>query len=394
MSIQARRELIGEVAHRYGAASRGQKSRILDELCASTGYGRKYAVRLLGDPPKPKSKPGKRRRARKYGELEIRALRRLWPTSGYLGALRLTAALGPLMEALERHGEWVPEESARTKILEMSPSTCGRLLREIRAREKPVGPSLTRPGTLKRQIAIRRGTDWDDARPGFLEADLVAHCASDPSGEFLYTLTMTDVSTGWTELAAVRNRSWQETLSHIRGVRARLPFPLAGIDSDNGSEFVNWHLAKYCRKERIVFTRGRPYTKNDGCRVEQKNWAVVRKHVGYGRLDTLEHWKTLVEIHNILCPLVNFFEPSVKLIRKDRTRGGAKRVYDAPLTPYQRVLESDEVSQTVKDELRQKYLSLNPAALRRRLQAAKQGLWDDRLVSFFDDSTNPLRCDS
>ncbi len=390
MSLDSRHELVRVVAPRYRSAGKVQKGQILDELTASTGYDRKYALRLLKSPPKLAKVKRKRKRGRLYTELDARSLARLWPVSGYLGSRRLVAALGPLMEALERHEEWVPETSVRHKLLKMSASTCERLLKQIRPRHKPKGLCLTRPGTLKRQIAIRRGTDWDDDRPGFIEADLVGHSASTCEGEFFFTLTMTDVSTGWTELAPLRNKGQAETLKHIRSIQSRLPFELLGIDSDNGSEFINYHLMRYCTDQGIVFTRSRPYAKNDGCRVEQKNWAVVRRHAGYSRLSTDKHFKALSELHGILRLLVNFFEPSAKLVKKERLPAGMRKIHDLPKTPYQRLLESQHIPEQAKANLTELYLSLNPAALRRRLQVVKQDFWDDHLVSLLDEASNLL----
>lgn len=388
MSIGARRELVREVAPRYRVAGKREKGIILNELTASTGYERKYALKLLGCPaPLVRTKRSRKRR-QTYGELESRALARLWPVSGYLGSRRLVAALGPLLLALERHAEWVPEPPIRQKLLAMSASTCERMLAQIRPRHKPKGHSLTRPGTLKRQIAIRRGTDWDDDRPGYIEADLVAHSGSECIGEFFYTLTMTDVATGWTELAPLKTKGQTDTLLNIKSIRARLPFAMLGIDSDNGSEFINHHLMRYCQEEGLVFTRGRPYAKNDGCRVEQKNWAVVRRHVGYSRFTSEPHFKALKEVHSILRLLINFFEPSVKLLRKERKDSHVRKVFDTPKTPYQRVIESDAVPQTRKECLEETYLTLNPAALRRRLKALKQDLFEELMVSFLDEAPN------
>lgn len=387
MSIAARRELVSEIAPRYRSAGKADKGRILDELVATTGYDRKHAMRLLKDPPPLNRKKRPRKRKRVYGQAEQRALERLWPVSGYLGSRRFVAALAPLMEALERHGEWVPEPVVRDKLLKISASTCERLLAQTRSARKPKGLCLTRPGTLKRQIAIRRGTDWSEDLPGFMEADLVAHSGSECAGEFMYTLTMTDVSTGWTEMAPLRAKGQAETLASIKSIRARLPFAMLGIDSDNGSEFINHHLVRYCQEERLVFTRGRPYAKNDGCRVEQKNWAVVRKHIGYTRLTTDKHFKTLREIYGILRLLVNFFEPSAKLLRKERTHNGTRKVFDQPKTPCQRLLDSERLNPEQKERLCQTYLTLNPKALREQLKALKRELHPELMVLFLDEAT-------
>jgi len=386
MSIGARHELARSVSVRYRSASRLDKGRILDEFCAASGYSRKHALRLVLRPPDTKRPRRGRKRPSKYTELEERALGRLWPDSGYLGARRLVAALPALMEALERHGEWVPEASIRKNLETMSVSTCGRLLKGIRVRCRPRGIVTTKPGTLlKKSIAIRTGTEWTDDRPGFFEADLVSHCGETTEGSYLSTLTLTDICTGWTETTALATKTQIEVCENIALSLRRVPFDALGIDSDNGSEFINWHLKAYCDDNDLLFTRCRPYRKNDQAHVEQKNYSIVRRHVGYARLEGGEHHKALKEVLGIVRLLVNYFEPSMKITSKQRVGGHVKKKYDKPKTPYQRVLDSDHIPQEKKDKLSETYMQLNPAALRRRLKLAKRPLLGQDLISLMDD---------
>lgn len=380
MSVGARHELARSVSVRYLKADKVLKGQILDEFCSACGYSRKHGLRVLRHPPKKEDKRRVRRRPRVYEDPEAFALSRLWPVSGYLGSRRLTAALPALMEALEHHREWIPEPAVRSKLVRMSPSTCARLLSAIRAKHKPRGISTTKPGTLlKKQIAIRTGSEWEDDRPGYFETDLVAHCGETTQGSYLSTLTLTDICTGWMETAALETKTQVEVVANLGLSLRRVPFEPLGLDSDNGSEFINYHLKAFCDEKKLVFTRCRPYRKNDQAHIEQKNYAVVRKHVGYQRLEGCEHLKTLRELLGILRSLVNYFEPSMKLVAKERDGGHVKKRYDVPTTPYQRVIDSPHVSQENKDKLAAAYLELNPAALRRRLALVKRELWGEQL---------------
>lgn len=394
MSIESRRALASAASKRYTKATKKEKGAILDEFCANTGLSRKHSLRLLLQPPEPHPARRKRNRAKVYGEPEQLALRRLWPLLNYPSARRTVAGLGDLMEACRRHGEWVPDERVRGRLLTMSASTCERLLQPLR-RVRPKGHSLTRAGKyLRSQIAVRTGTDWSDAVPGFAEGDLVAHCGGSAEGSFHFTLTLTDVCLGWTELVVLSSKGQIQTLAGMELASRRMPVQLKGLDFDNGSEFMNHHVHAFCRKHQIALTRGRPYVKNDGCRVEQKNGAIVRRHVGYGRLDTPEQLCTLKELYGVLRLLVNFFEPSSRLERIRTEEGKVRKVYDPPKTPYRRALESELVPQSVKDQLEATFLTLNPVALRNRLRLIKKDLLEPDLVRFLDEATIEFGCDS
>ena len=228
------------------------------------------------------------------------------------------------------------------------------------------GISTTKPGTLlKKDIPIRLGTQWDDDAPGFLECDLVAHCGPTTAGEYINTLDMTDIATGWTETRAVINKAQRHVFAAILHVRENLPFPLLGIDSDNGGEFINNELYRYCKQERLAFTRSRPYQKNDGCHVEQKNWSVVRRNIGYARYESHAALDLMNAYYDRLRLYTNFFLPSVKLLSKNRDGARIKKRYDKPLSPFRRTLSSPKVLDEDKANLSKTFASLNPAALKR-----------------------------
>jgi hypothetical protein len=320
----------------------------------------------------------RRRRQRIYGEDVKRVLTRLWELLDYLCGKRLVAALPETIEALERHGELKLTEELRQKLLSVSAATIDRLLASEKKKLQLKGRSLTKPGSLLRQqIPIRTFADWDEARPGFVEMDLVAHEGGNASGDFAYTLDLTDVSTGWTELAAVKNRAQVWVFQALQEIRQRLPFPLLGLDSDNGGEFINHHLKRYCEREEITFTRSRPYRKNDNCFVEQKNYSVVRRHVGYGRYDNEVEVELLNQLYEQLRLYVNFFLPSQKLLQKTRRGSRVQKRYDRARTPYRRVLDCAQVPERYKKKLRAHYQKLNPADLHRQIRRLEEALlWE------------------
>jgi len=382
-----RRVLVRGVSGRYRRSSKKEKGRILDEFVEMTGYNRIYAAWLLNQQGRKVwvnrrlAVVGEvgirrvRRRRRIYGEDVKRVLIRLWKLLDYLCGKRLVAALPAAIEALERHGELKLTQELRCQLLSISAATIDRLLASEKKKLQLKGRSGTKPGTLLRhQIPIRTFSDWDDARPGFVEVDLVAHEGGKASGDYAQTLDLTDVSTGWTELVAVRNKAQVWVFEALQQIRRRLPFPLLGLDSDNGAEFINHHLRRYCEQEEITFTRSRPYRKNDNCFVEQKNYSVVRRHVGYGRYDTEAEVELLNQLYGQLRLYVNFFLPSQKLLEKIRRGSRVQKRYDEARTPYQRVLESKQVTERCKKKLRVQYAKLNPAELDRQIRRLEEDL--------------------
>jgi hypothetical protein len=284
--------------------------------------------------------------------------------------------LPELVRVLEHHGELHLEAQTKVCLLALSPATSDRLLQAERMRAKPHGLGTTKPGTLlKSAIPIRTFAEWDEAVPGFTEIDLVGHCGTTTRGEYLHSLTVTDVATGWTECVTLRNRGQQSVFQALVLARQRLPFPLRGIDSDNGSEFINAHLLRYCQEQELTFTRSRPYKKNDQAYVEQKNWSIVRQLVGYERYESASADEALAALYEVVRLYVNFFQPSLKVVSKERVGSKVKKKYDQAKTPYQRVLESEQVSEEIKARLRQQYATLNPVALLRQMQRLQAVLW-------------------
>ena len=335
MSLNARRELLLAIFDRYGKARKSEKNQILNEFVQSSGYNRKYALELLRLRNDPRDLVAVKStfvvlRRRKYGPDVERPLLVVWRVSGGLCPKRLMPFLPEMIAALERSDEIVLSPGVKQKLLTMSVATAERILGRMR-RSLEYGLTTTKAGTLLRhQIPIRTYADWTEAKPGFFEIDLVAHCGNTAAGEFVHTLTMTDAETGWTECFAIVNRSRTCVVAAIEAVRRRLPFPLLGVDSDNGSEFINHRLKEYCDSHKITFTRSRPYKKNDQCHVEQKNGAVVRPLVGYARYEGEEATAHLNRLYAVDRLCVNFFEPSMKLIDKTRTGAKVKKIYDDP----------------------------------------------------------------
>lgn len=386
--MSERRVLVRGVSERYRKSSKREKGCILDEFVELTGYNRSYAAWLLNQQGRKvwvnrqvkvvgevTVRPMRRRR-KVYGTEVKRVLIRLWKLLDYLCGKRLVAALAGTLEALERHGELQLSEEVRQKLLSISAATIDRVLASEKKKLRLKARSGTKPGTLLRhQVAVRTFADWDEVRPGFVEVDLVAHEGGNARGDFAQTLDLTDVSTGWTELVAVRNKAQVWVFEAIQQVRERLPFPLLGLDSDNGSEFINNHLRRYCQQEQITLTRSRPYRKNDNCFVEQKNYSVVRRYVGYGRYEGELEVELLNQLYAQLRLYVNFFLPSLKLKEKIRRGSRVQKRYHPAQTPYQRVLDSPEVNATCKQQLRAQYQELNPAELDRQIRRLQEKLW-------------------
>ena len=375
MSQTSKRELLRAIRPRYTLGNRTAKQQILDEFVAATGYHRKYAIHLLNHPPK--RGPGKRQpRRSKYTGRVRAALEKVWRVANCICGKRLVAVLPQYVEALERHGELDLDAETRCRLLSLSAATADRLLACARAEAKPHGLSTTKPGTLlKAAIPVRTFAEWDDAQPGFMEVDLVAHCGVTTAGEYLNSLDMIDVKTRWVELAALRNRSQATVTAAIRDCQMRLPYPLLGLDSDNGAEFINNDLKRHCEQEQITFTRCRPYQKNDQAYVEQKNWTAVRQVVGYERYEGEQACAALQALYQSLRLYLNFFQPVMVLVEKQRFGARLKKRYDTPKTPHQRVLEAPEIAAVTKERLRQLYDTLNPAELLRQIQRRQAALW-------------------
>lgn len=377
MSLKSKRELLEEIRPRYLKANKLEKQTMLNEFTAATGYHRKHAIRALKNQRQVqnhlKGKP-KTYQAVYRGEV-VAALAQIWEIYGQICSKRLQPILPEAIKVLERCQEITITQEVKELLLKISSASIDRCLRPRRI-QSPHGLSTTKPGSLlKELIPVHTFTAWDEERPGFMEIDLVAHCGDTTAGQYLNTLTCTDLATGWTDVTGLLHRSQEAVSQAVQRMRQRLPFPLLGIDSDNGSEFINDLLYRYCLNEKITFTRSRPYKKNDQAHVEQKNWSVVRHTVGYDRWETEQELALLERVYDDLRLYINFFQPSFKLIAKERIGNRSIKRYDTAKTPYQRVLERKDISLEAKAKLMNLYVQLNPAELRRRIDQTIAKLW-------------------
>lgn len=373
MSFSTRRELLARVAPRYREASKKQKTVILNEFIASTGYKRKYAIRLLSLPEVPVPRKIKRPRSRFYSKSLQEALKTAWCASNCIASKRLAPFLAELVPILEHHGHLELTEEKRRQLVSISPATIDRILKPYR---QLYGRGSTKQGSLlKHQVPIRTFADWEEKIPGFFEADLVAHCGWNMGGSFLYTLTLTDIATTWTECLPLLYRSQEAVLHALDQARSLIPFPILGLDCDNGTEFLNFEFIAYCKRERITFTRGRAYRKNDQCYVEQKNGAVVRQFVGYDRLEGLLAYKQLLELYRALRLYQNFFQPSMKLREKHRESSRVRRSYDAAQTPLQRLRAFNILSTEATEKINSIHQAIDPVRLLEQIGSLQDALW-------------------
>jgi hypothetical protein len=372
MSPQSKKEYLEVIFKRYKRATKTQKHLILDEFCAATKYHRKHAIRLLRGFrrfTKPQPKPRGPKPVYDSPEL-LKALKKIWLAANQPCSPRLKASLPLWLPSYGKtFGELSPQ--VRKNLQTISPATIDRLLKPVRIRYKKRGRATTKPGTLLRKQIPLKTNQWDESRPGFLEADTVAHCGDTVAGMFTFTVDCVDIATGWTEQRAVWGKGETGVLEQLRHIEHSLPFPLLGFDSDNGSEFLNYHLLRHFteRKKPIQFTRSRAYHKDDNAHVEQKNWTHVRQWLGYDRLDNPQVVPLLNDLYTQECRLFhNFFLPSVKLLVKERIASKTIRRYDSPKIPYQRVMKSPLVRPATKRELTVQLKALNPFQLRAAIE--------------------------
>lgn len=371
------------IRERYAHANRKNKKLILDEFCTVCGFNRKYAIRLLNRPLKRHKR--KRGRKSRYSDPRfLQALLCIWKASDFMCSCRLKSVIPAWLPFYEQSYEPIADE-IHALLLTISRATLDRILRPLRSR---YGKGLcgTKPGTiLRNQIPIRTD-NWDITRPGFMEADTVAHCGNSLAGDFIWSLTMTDINTAWTECRAVWNKGSQDVIDRVRDIESRLPFTLLGFDCDNGSEFLNYHLLRYFaqRPNPVKFTRSRPYKKNDNAHVEQKNWAHPRQLLGYDRLDDPNLIPLINNLYSTEWSLYqNHFCPSLKLLSKIRIGSRYRKTYETPTTPYQRVLASPYVSDEVKQRLRHIHESLNPFQLKKRIEQKLRAVFKNVSVTSF-----------
>ena len=371
--MTTRKELTAAVRERYRESSVTDRGRILDEFVAVTGYHRKHAIRLLGDvPPKPPRPP----RNRLYDEAVRQALVLLWEASDRVCGKRMKTLIPILIGAMERHGHLELHPDVRARLLQISAATIDRNLAATRASIDGQRKRRTGVGAaIRRSIPVCTFADWRDPPPGFFEVDMVEHCGgSKVDGDFVHTLTLTDIASGWTECVAMPVRNQAIIVQALSLVSAVLPFHMLGVDTDNDSAFMNQTVFDYCREHELEQTRSRAYRKNDQAWVEQKNGSVVRRLVGYGRLSGLRATHSLAQLYCASRLFVNFFQPSFKLKSKSRDGARVHKTYHVPATPCDRLLASDRVSEEVKCELRLQFEALDPVVLLRDIRLAQQEL--------------------
>lgn len=398
LDMKTRQKICRELYIRYQKASKKEKGRILDEYFPVLGLNRDYLAHLLSNLGRPRyavsdgkllklvanEHSKKRRKIRKkagggrpekYHAAFLKTLATIWVFFDFQCGKLLAPLIKGMMPYLT--AEFDLTEEMQALLRSVSPATIDRKLRKVKLRSRRKGRGTTKRGSLlKSQIPIRVYFDWDERRPGFFELDTVSHCGMRTSGQYCQTLTLTDVGSTWTEVHALLNNAHRWVKQEVARTNESLPFPMRGIDSDNGGEFINYQLLEWCVQNNIKFTRGRSYHKNDNCFVEQKNGHVVRQHIGHARFEGQEAYEALSEVYRFLNPLLNYWYPSLKLIAKEKLPSGRyKKIYGKEAkTPYQRLLESPDVSDTCKAELRKRAALLNPIALKRSMDEAKKRL--------------------
>lgn len=374
MKMHIKHEVTKEVLPRYLKANKEEKGRILDEFSATTGYHRKSAIRKLHrlqmTPHIKESVAGihTRKRERVYDSYVEAVIERIYEVLGGIGTRRMHPQISVILEKGIKFGHIKTDPITEMKVLAISRSTLGRMIVRVRERNAIKGISTTRPGTLlKSEITLRVGV-WEETDPGFSEIDLVAHCGDNGAGTFISTLNTTDIATGWFEAEPVMGKAQERVLAGMEEIEGRLPYPLLGVDSDNGSEFINQQLYRHCQKKNIIFTRSRPYKKNDNAHIEQKNYTTVRQVLGYQRFDTEEVFELMKKLYRGPLRLyINFFQPSVKCILKKRIGSRIKKIYDVARTPYERVLVHPKVGKATKKKLLLLFETLDPFKLRKEI---------------------------
>jgi len=382
LDMKTRKAILRSLGRGYKGLLKKEKGMKVDEAVSLMGYHRSYAAFVLRkyaeeleEKPPGVVKPFRRRRKVMYDTAVQGLLKQIWVWMDCICGKRLGPQLPSLVTKLVQCGELKAPAGVLQKLRCLSPPTIDRLLASEKAKSAFKSRSRTKPGTLlKSQIPIRTFADWNDHRPGFVEIDLVGHDGGDTSGDYAQTLDVTDVASGWTETQAVPNKAQIWVLQALKEIHHRFPFPLLGIDSDNGSEFINDELMRYCTQEHLTFTRSRPYRKNDTCFVEQKNWSIVRRAVGYNRYDTPAALILLNALYHSLRLYTNFFQPNMKLIEKTREGAHVIKHYDKARTPMARLMDSSSLDAQSKRRLKRQYDRLNPVALRRNMDALQHRL--------------------
>ena len=398
MSLQMRREFLISVRDQYQQSGGLDKLKVLDGFLAASGYDRKYAIKLLNSNNEVIKLPQQRESRVKYDEPVKQALIAVWYAANQICSKRFVPFIPELVRAMERNGHLNISVDVKEKLLSISRSTVDRILTMEKRKNGKSISTTTSGNLLKHQIQVRTFADWDDVTPGFLEADLVAHCGGDTNGSFLNTLTLTDISTGWTECLPLIRKSSGDVIIGIKLAQSLLPFPLLGFDTDNGSEFINYEVLEFCDDNKITFTRSRAYRKNDQAHVEQKNGSIVRRTVGYDRFEGRAAWEALGEMYQILRLYINFFQPSLKLLSKERRGAKVTKKYDTAKTPHHRALEAKTIDQNIKDALNRQYEKLDPVILLNKLKQLQttlfQHAWSSNIIHEADGQSPRLNNDA
>jgi len=369
MTNMTKKELISVTKKRYLKVGKKDKGKMLDEFCGNIGYNRNYAVRILqaGYDNNRVADRGRKPRKNKYDSRTILAAEKIWELLDFPCGQRLQPMLEPMIKCLIAHSETNVSEQVLRQLKTISAKTLDRKLKPERERLRlRRNRGTTRHGSLLKSSIPIRLTNWDTSQVGFMEMDTVAHNGGDPAGEFVYSLDMVEIYSGWSEQYAVMGKGERAVANAINAIKIGLPFDLKGLDSDSGGEFINWHLVRYCDKNKLFFTRSRPDRKNDNAYVEQKNNTRIRRWLGYGRYDTEQQLNAMNDLYrNELRLFNNFFRPVMKIIAKEKINNSVcRKKYDAAKTPYQRLIESKQISRQQKQKLTEIYLSLNPVKLK------------------------------
>ena len=393
LTMKEKKAITRELQDKYKKATKKKKTALLDYFTSLTGYNRSYAARVLRAYRGKvlgyvkvgsrrikyvigKNKKTKRKKKKIYGYDVFLKLKRIWVVFDFICGKRLAPFMAEAVAKLEKHKEIDLTPTVRKKLAKISASTIDRLLKPVKDKFKiGKGRKGTKPGTLlKKSIPIRTFADWDDAKPGFVEIDLVGHDGGNSSGDFIQSLNFVDIATCWDSTVACKNKAQKHVFKATEKASARFPFKILGIDSDNGSEFINAHMLRYCIENKITFTRSRAHKKNDSCFVEQKNYSVVRRAVGYLRYDTEKELSILNELYIHLDYYTNYFQPVVKLQFKTRSGSKVTKKYDMAKTPFRRVLASGDIKEEKKRRLEEIYDMTNPAQLKRKISKLQDKL--------------------
>jgi len=370
MTHMSKKELIDEIKPRYLKATKIKKGLMLDEFCLNTGYNRNYAIRIMqaGCDYHRVEREGRKKRKQKYGADVMAVIIKIWELLEYPCGARLQPSLIPMVESMERAKEIAVSHLVKEQLKLITARTLDRRLKRERiVRKLNRSRGTTRHGSLLKSSIPIRITNWDTSEVGFMEMDTVAHNGGDPSGECLYSLDMTEIYSGWSEQIAVMGKGEAGVILAVNEIKNVLPFELKGMDSR--SEFVNWHMVRYCEQHKLFFTRSRPDRKNDNAYVEQKNNTHIRKWIGYDRFDNATQQKAINDLYrNELRLFNNFFRPVMKILSKEKINNSiCRKIYDVAQTPFQRLVDSNQISEKKKEKLQKLYLSLNPVELKKTI---------------------------